>query len=71
MLPPSLVWRPGQGVQRIMPEMPPQHMEYINELLLQPDTTISSIHTNISAQGEAVPAPTVYPHSPSIAPVAK
>lgn len=68
---PSLVWRPGQGIGRITAEMPPEHTEEIKELLLQLDIAIGSVHTKIRARGEAIPAPAVYPHSPSIAPVAK
>lgn len=71
MLPPSLVWRPGQGIQRVTAEMPPEHMEEIKEVLLQPDIAIGSIHANTRARVEATPAPAVYAHSPSIAPVAK
>ena len=52
-------------------EMPPEHMEEIKEVLLQPDIAIGSVHTNTRARVEATPAPAVYPHSPSIAPVAK
>lgn len=51
--------------------MPPEHTEEIKELLLQLDIAIGSVHTKIRARGEAIPAPAVYPHSPSIAPVAK
>lgn len=71
MLPPSLVWRPGQGIRRVTAEMPPEHMEETKELLLQPDIAIGGVHTNIRAQREAIPAPVVHPHNPSIAPVAE